>query len=64
MLVEWKKMCENLKRREETVIKHCYFIYNLSNLITEIYLHGFLDALQSAYAACIYLQSGNAKNLI
>ena len=50
-------MCENLKRCEETVIKHCYFIYNLSNPITEIYLHGFLDALQSAYAACIYLQS-------
>ena len=26
LLVEWKKICENLKRCEERVIKRCYFI--------------------------------------
>ena len=57
LLVEWKKISENLKRCEEIVIEHCYFIYNLSDPIKEIYLHGFSDASQSAYAACIYLQS-------
>ena len=57
LLVEWKKICENLKRCEKIVIKRCYFIYNLSDPIKEIYLHGLLDASQSAYAACIYLQS-------
>ena len=57
LLVEWKKICENLKRCEEIVIKRCYFIYNLPDPIKEIYLHGFSDASQSAYAACIYLQS-------
>ena len=57
LLVEWKKISENLKRCEEIVIERCYFIYNLSDPIKEIYLHGFSDASQSAYAACIYLQS-------
>ena len=57
LLVECKKICENLKRCEEIVIKRCYFIYDLSDPIKEIYLHGFSDASQPAYAACIYLQS-------
>ena len=33
LLVEWKKISENLKRCEEIVIKRCYFIYNLSDPI-------------------------------
>ena len=57
LLVEWKKICENLKRCQEIVVKRCYFIYNLSDPIKEIYLHGFANALQSIYPACIYLQS-------
>ena len=36
LLVEWKKLFENLKRYEEIVIKRCYFIYNLSDPIKEI----------------------------
>ena len=36
LLVEWKKLFENLKRCEEIVIKRCYFIYNLSDPIKEI----------------------------
>ena len=36
LLVEQKKLFENLKRCEEIVIKRCYFIYNLSDLIKEI----------------------------
>ena len=56
LLVEWKKICENLKRCEEIVIQR-YFIYNLSDPVKEIYLHRFSDASQSAYAACIYLES-------
>ena len=53
------RMEENMwkfETMEEIVIKR-YFIYNLSDPIKEIYLHGFSDASQSAYAACIYLQS-------
>ena len=46
-----------MKRCEEIVINRCYFSYNLSDPIKEISLHGFSDASQSAYAACIYLQS-------
>ena len=57
LLVEWKKICESLKRCEEIVINRCCFNYNLSDSIKEISLHGFSDASQSAYAACIYLQS-------
>ena len=57
LFVEWKKICENLKRCEEIAIKRCYFIYHLSDPIKQIYLHGFSDASQSAYSACIYLQS-------
>ena len=56
LLVEWKKICENLKRCEEIVIQR-YFIYNLSDPVKEIYLHGFSDASHAAYAACIYLES-------
>ena len=41
----------------EIVIKRCYFIYNLSDPIKEIHLHGISDASQSAYAAYIYLKS-------
>ena len=33
LFVEWKKICENLKRCEEIVIKRCYFIYHLSDPI-------------------------------
>ena len=57
LTVERKKTCENLKRYGEIVIKRCYFIYNLSYSIKEIYLHGISDDSESAYAACIYLQS-------
>ena len=57
LLVEWKKICENLKRCEEIVINRYYFNYNLSDPIKEISLHWFSDASQSAYAVCIYLQS-------
>ena len=28
LIVEWKKICENLKRSEEMVFKRCYFIYD------------------------------------
>ena len=38
------------------VILFNLFYFNLSDPIKEIYLHGFSDASQSAYAACIYLQ--------
>ena len=57
LLLEWKKICENLKRCQEIVVKRCYFIDNLSDPIKEIYLHGFANASQSVYPACIYLQS-------
>ena len=57
LIVEWKKICENVKLCEEIVVKRCYLIYDLSDLIKEIYLHGFSDASRSAYAAYIYLQS-------
>ena len=56
MVLEWKKTCENLKAWGEIVIKH-YFIYDLSDPIKEIHLHGISDASQSAYAAYIYLKS-------
>ena len=56
LTVEWNKTCENLKQYEEIVIKRYCFIYDLSEMIKEIYLHGISDALQRAYAACIYLK--------
>ena len=46
-----------MKLCEEIVVKRCYLIYDLSDLIKGIYLHGFSDASRSAYAAYIYLQS-------
>ena len=57
LIVEWKKIGENVKLCEEIVVKRCYLIYDLSDLIKGIYLHGFSDASRSAYAAYIYLQS-------
>ena len=52
------------KRCEEIVIKRCYCFYDLSQPIKEIYLHGFLDDLQSAYVACIYLQSVTQSGIV
>ena len=57
LIVEWKKICENLKRCEEIFIKRCYFIYDLSDPMKQNYFHGLLYTPQSAYATCIYLQS-------
>ena len=57
MISEWKKTCESLKLWGGIVIKRCYFIYNLSDPIKEIHLHGIPDTSQSAYAAYIYLKS-------
>ena len=54
---KWLKVVLCLKSYVDFVVKRCYHPYDISDPVVNIYLHGFSDASQVAFGACIYLKS-------
>ena len=60
---DWFKIIREFRKAEEVIIPRCYCITDVNDPIISTELHGFSDASESAFGACIYLkfvkESGN-----
>ncbi|XP_011171523.1 uncharacterized protein LOC105204160 [Solenopsis invicta] len=54
----WKKYCQQLHKLEEISIPRGI----IATGSTKIEIHGFCDASEKAYGACLYLRSTNSEN--
>ena len=52
---KWHIVVNEMKNFVNIAVKHCYFDNNFDN-IEKVYFHGFLDASEAAYAACVYIK--------
>ena len=63
LINRWEQLMESLKINIK--INRKYFVSEIKDPMEEIYLHGFSDASEKAYACCIYLKavarSGNVS---
>ena len=55
--ISWRKIILRLRSMENIILERCYFINKISDPIDNITLHGFSDASELAYGACIYIKS-------
>ena len=53
----WDKKILSLQNVENVILSRCYFINEISDSVNSISLHGFSDALELAYGACIDIKS-------
>ena len=53
---KWAKIIEQLKVHQDVKIERYYFAGNVNDPVDKIFLHGFSDASELAYAACVYLK--------
>ena len=53
----WDKKILSLQNVENVILSRCYSINEISDSVNSISLHGFSDALELAYGACIYIKS-------
>ena len=60
---DWFKIIGEFRKAEEVIIPRCYCITDVNDPIISTEMHGFSDASESAFGACIYLkfvkESGN-----
>ena len=58
---ELKSSCDKIvlyvQNVENVILNRCYVINEISDPVNTISLHGFSDALELAYGACIYIKS-------
>ena len=63
LLSRWLNIVTSVQNMNEIIIDRCYSIIEINDPVTSRILHGFSDASELAYGACIYLktvkQSGN-----
>ena len=53
----WLELCTPIRDVSSVIINRCYTFWTLDDPIINQQLHGFCDASQKAYGACIYLRS-------
>ena len=53
---KWTQIIDQLKTYKDVEIERYFFAGHISDPIERVYLHGFSDASELAYAACIYLK--------
>ena len=62
---KWLNIVENFKSYNNVYLKICYFVYDMSDPIEFVYLHGFSEVSTLAYGGCVYIKSvsraGNIK---
>ena len=60
---KWYNIVEDLRKLSEIRINRCYYDVDSNDPVNKVYLHGFSDASEVAYGACIYIKcvqiSGN-----
>ena len=61
---KWVSIVKMLKSSTELIIKRCYFVDDINDPIVRLYLHGFSDASERAYAGCIYIQAVSASGKV
>ena len=54
---KWFSIVKMLKCSADLILNRCYFIDGINDPIVRLYLHGFSDASERAYAGCIYIQA-------
>ena len=54
---KWLKAVKCLKGYADMVIDRCYYFYDIDDPVKSVYLHGFSDASQVAFGACVYLKA-------
>jgi len=55
----WNEIVNELKNMDTVRIRRCYANNEIVDPIVRYELHGFIDASQQAYGACIYLTTKN-----
>ena len=55
--ISWRKIILCIQAMENIILDRCYFINEISDPINNITLHGFSNASELAYGACIYIKS-------
>ena len=53
---KWHNIVEEMRNYKNIEVKRCYFDYPKDDNIERIYLHGFSDASEQTYAACVYIK--------
>ena len=59
---KWFRMISDLENFSEIIISRCYFISDIKDPVIYLYLYGFSDSSEEAYAACIYIKSVSRCN--
>ena len=54
---KWNNIVENLREFTEIQVNRCYYINSVNDPVDKIYLHGFSDASELAYGACVFIKS-------
>ena len=54
---KWFNIVKLLSTYADFKIKRRYFIEKADDPVQSIYLHGYSDAAEKAFAACIYIQA-------
>ena len=60
--VKCAKMISDLENFSEVTIRRCYFRFDVKDPIKYLYLHGFSDSSEEAYAACVYIKAVSRCN--
>ena len=57
---KWVNIVKVICTYADMAVQRSYFVYDIYDPITSIFLHGYSDAAEKAFAACI-TKSGNVK---
>ena len=57
ILLDWNELLRPVHSMKEINIRRCYYTTKISEPVVSTVLHGFSDASQLAYAACVYLKT-------
>ena len=60
--VKWANVISDLENFSEVIIRRCYFRFDVKDTIKYLYLHGFSDSSEEAYAACVYVKAVSRCN--
>ena len=52
---KWATIVKVLMTYSDLVFSRCYFCYDINDPIQTIFLHGFSDAAEKSFSACIYI---------
>ena len=61
---KWLSIVDELRKFSDIELKRRYYVEAIYDPVDRVYLHGFSDASEMAYGACVYMKSvTRAKNI-